>query len=232
MGGRQGPFAPPHALPPFALPPPPAHRPTAGAWPAPAAFSGRRTRRYVGERYVDKAWWRIGKAVCNLLPHIAYASRYKPGVPGKACVANITCPPIIPKISWQTAGALVISNMVGTGVFTSLGFQLSAVQNTWSIILLWVLGGILALIGAFTFAELGTHYPNENGGDYIFISKGLHPFLGLPVGLGVAGGRIFGTGSHCGQGHGSLPVTVWADQPTGTSRWPLSWPSGCCIRLA
>lgn len=72
---------------------------------------------------------------------------------------------------------LVISNMIGTGVFTSLGYQLAEVQNVWSIVLLWVLGGILALIGAFTFAELGTHY-NKSGGDYVFISEGFHPFLG------------------------------------------------------
>jgi len=81
------------------------------------------------------------------------------------------------KIGWKTATMLVISNMVGTGVFTSLGYQLVDVQNVWSIVLLWVLGGVLALIGAFTFAELGTHY-NESGGDYIFVSKGFHPFWG------------------------------------------------------
>jgi basic amino acid/polyamine antiporter, APA family len=67
------------------------------------------------------------------------------------------------KIGWKTALMLVISNMVGTGVFTSLGYQLVEVQNVWSIILLWILGGVLALIGAFTFAELGTHY-NKSGG--------------------------------------------------------------------
>ncbi|HEX9957222.1 MAG TPA: APC family permease [Fibrella sp.] len=93
------------------------------------------------------------------------------------------------KISWRTACALVISNMVGTGVFTSLGFQLAVVQNTWSIVLLWVLGGLLALIGAFTFAELGTHYAHENGGDYVFIAKGLHPFLGyLSAWVSLVGG--------------------------------------------
>lgn len=81
------------------------------------------------------------------------------------------------KIGWKTASMLVISNMIGTGVFTSLGYQLAEVQNVWSIVLLWVLGGILALIGAFTFAELGTHY-NKSGGDYVFISEGFHPFLG------------------------------------------------------
>ncbi len=81
------------------------------------------------------------------------------------------------KIGWKTAAAIVISNMIGTGVFTSLGFQLAAVQNTWSIILLWTIGGMLALIGAFTYAELGTHF-KESGGDYIFLSRIIHPFAG------------------------------------------------------
>jgi amino acid transporter len=81
------------------------------------------------------------------------------------------------KIGWKTAFMLVISNMIGTGVFTSLGYQLLDVQNVWSIVLLWVLGGILALIGAFTFAELGTHF-KKSGGDYLFISRAFHPFLG------------------------------------------------------
>ena len=54
------------------------------------------------------------------------------------------------KIGWKTAAMLVVSNMIGTGVFTSLGYQLVEVQNVWSIVLLWFLGGILALIGAFT----------------------------------------------------------------------------------
>ncbi|MFK7907181.1 MAG: APC family permease [Chitinophagales bacterium] len=81
------------------------------------------------------------------------------------------------KIGWKTAAAIVIANMIGTGVFTSLGFQIADIQNTWSIILLWSIGGILALIGAFTYAELGTHF-KESGGDYIFLSRIFHPFAG------------------------------------------------------
>lgn len=81
------------------------------------------------------------------------------------------------QIGWLTATSIVISSMIGTGVFTSLGFQLLEVQNTWSIILLWFLGGILALIGAFTFAELGTYY-KRSGGDYVFISESFGPFWG------------------------------------------------------
>ena len=81
------------------------------------------------------------------------------------------------KIGWKTAAALVISSMIGTGVFTSLGFQLVDIQNTSSIVLIWVLGGVFALIGAFTYAELGTNF-NESGGDYIFLSKLIHPLVG------------------------------------------------------
>lgn len=67
--------------------------------------------------------------------------------------------------------------MIGTGVFTSLGFQLAEVQNTWSILLLWTLGGGMALIGAFVYAELGTHF-RKTGGDYIFLSEAIHPAVG------------------------------------------------------
>ena len=67
--------------------------------------------------------------------------------------------------------------MIGTGVFTSIGFQLSAVQNTWSILLLWLLGGLLALFGAFAYAELGTHF-KQSGGDYIYLSRVFHPLMG------------------------------------------------------
>jgi amino acid transporter len=81
------------------------------------------------------------------------------------------------KIGWKTALGLVLSNMIGTGVFTSLGYQLVTIHSTWTILILWLLGGVLALIGAFTYAELGTHY-GQRGGDFVFISEGFHPFLG------------------------------------------------------
>ena len=56
------------------------------------------------------------------------------------------------KLNAKTAAAFVIANMIGTGVFTSLGFQLLANTNATSIALIWLIGGITALCGAFVYS--------------------------------------------------------------------------------
>ncbi|GIV27438.1 MAG: amino acid permease [Bacteroidia bacterium] len=86
------------------------------------------------------------------------------------------------KIDKWTAIALVVANMVGTGVFTSLGFQLLEIQSAWTIIFLWILGGIIALCGAFTYAEIGS-YIIKNGGEYQYLSSFFHPMMGFVAGV-------------------------------------------------
>ena len=81
------------------------------------------------------------------------------------------------KIGWKTATALVVSNMIGTGVFTSLGYQIADLKNTYAILLLWLIGGFLALIGAFIYSELASKF-KESGGDYIYLSRTYHPVFG------------------------------------------------------
>jgi len=78
----------------------------------------------------------------------------------------------------STAVAVVIANMVGTGVFTSLGFQLMDIQSGFVIILLWLVGGIAALCGALTYAELASALP-RSGGEYHFLSRLYHPAAGF-----------------------------------------------------
>jgi APA family basic amino acid/polyamine antiporter len=85
------------------------------------------------------------------------------------------------KIGWMTASSLVIANMVGTGAFTTLGLQLAAIHNTWSIILLWLLGGVIALCGALSYSELSVHLP-RSGGEYHFLSSTMHPMVGYLAG--------------------------------------------------
>jgi basic amino acid/polyamine antiporter, APA family len=81
------------------------------------------------------------------------------------------------KISSRTGTLIVLANMIGTGVFTSLGFQLQDIQNTGAIISLWLLGGIMALAGAFSYSEVGT-VMKQSGGEYVFLSKLYHPIVG------------------------------------------------------
>ena len=61
------------------------------------------------------------------------------------------------------AAAVVIANMIGTGVFTSLGFQLMDIQSAPVLIVLWVVGGLSALCGALSYAELGAALPKAGG---------------------------------------------------------------------
>lgn len=68
--------------------------------------------------------------------------------------------------------------MVGTGVFTSLGFQLVEIQSTFVLLMLWVVGGLTAVCGALTYAELGAAIP-RSGGEYTFLSRIYHPAAGF-----------------------------------------------------
>ncbi len=80
-----------------------------------------------------------------------------------------------------TATGVVIASMVGTGVFVALGYQAASIKSTFAILLLWVLGGIYALCGAFCYAELAARMP-RSGGEYHFLSRIYHPALGFLAG--------------------------------------------------
>ena len=68
--------------------------------------------------------------------------------------------------------------MIGTGVFTSLGFQLLGIQSFFVLMMLWLIGGLTALCGALTYAELGANLP-RSGGEYNFLSRLYHPAAGF-----------------------------------------------------
>lgn len=78
----------------------------------------------------------------------------------------------------MTALAVVIANMVGTGVFTSLGFQLMTLESGFALIMLWVVGGLVAICGALSYAELGAALP-RSGGEYNFLGRIYHPGAGF-----------------------------------------------------
>lgn len=81
----------------------------------------------------------------------------------------------------SAAYSVVVANMIGTGVFTSLGFQLLDITSPSVILTLWVLGGVIALCGAFSYAELGAALP-RSGGEYHFVREAYGPLPGFVSG--------------------------------------------------
>jgi hypothetical protein len=85
------------------------------------------------------------------------------------------------RIGLAGATALVVANMVGTGVFTTSGLLIAELGSAWLVLLVWVLGGLIALSGALCYGALARHIP-ESGGEYVFLSRTLHPALGYLAG--------------------------------------------------
>ena len=76
----------------------------------------------------------------------------------------------------------MVASMIGTGVFTSLGFQLVELQAVFPLLMLWVIGGVVALLGALTYSELAAALP-RSGGEYHLLSRIMHPAIGFVGGL-------------------------------------------------
>lgn len=86
-----------------------------------------------------------------------------------------------PGVTLLTATAVVVANMIGTGVFTSLGFQVGDLPSGFTIVCLWAIGGLCAFCGALAYGELAAALP-RSGGEYHFLSKIYHPAAGFVAG--------------------------------------------------
>ena len=93
---------------------------------------------------------------------------------------NLRLPPRT--VGFFTACGIVIANIIGTGVFTSLGFQVADIQSGFALIMLWIVGGIAALCGALCYGELSAALP-RSGGEYHFLSEIYHPSVGFMAGF-------------------------------------------------
>lgn len=82
------------------------------------------------------------------------------------------------QISLATAISIVVANMVGTGVFVSLGYQVIGINSGFSILLLWAIGGVLSFCGAVCYAELAASNP-RSGGEYHLLGQTYHPLIGF-----------------------------------------------------
>ena len=80
-----------------------------------------------------------------------------------------------------SATALVVSNMVGTGIFATSGFLAGDLGSPSLVLIIWVVGALFALVGAFCYSELGINFPSS-GGEYVYLTRAYGPTWGFMTG--------------------------------------------------
>ncbi len=73
---------------------------------------------------------------------------------------------------------IVVANMIGAGIFTTSGLLLAGLHDPILMMVLWAVGGIIAICGALSYGELGAAMPGA-GGEYLFLSKLYNPLFGF-----------------------------------------------------
>src|SRR5262252_3084395 len=88
---------------------------------------------------------------------------------------------LLRQLGLVSATALVVSNMVGSGIFGTTGFMASALGSAKLILAAWFVGALFALAGAFCYSELGINFPSS-GGEYVYLTRAYGPAWGFMTG--------------------------------------------------
>ena len=88
----------------------------------------------------------------------------------------------LPRTFGVSTGVLVtVAGMVGVGILTTSGYTIQATESPSTLLLLWIVGGVLSLCGGLTYAELATRLPRP-GGDYVFVREAYGDGVGFTYG--------------------------------------------------
>src|SRR5438132_12124408 len=110
--------------------------------------------------------------------------------------------PLARKLGPLDATMIVVSGIIGSGIFINPYVVAQKVETPFLILAVWIAGGIIALCGAFVFAELSTVLPRV-GGQYAFFREAFHPLVGFLYGwsmlLIIQSGATAAVAVACGQ---------------------------------
>ncbi len=93
----------------------------------------------------------------------------------------MTTPSLRSPLGFSAALATVVANIVGTGVFTTLGFQVLGTTDGFALLALWGVGGLIAVAGALCYSELAAAI-RGSGGEYRFLGRIYAPAVGTVAG--------------------------------------------------
>jgi APA family basic amino acid/polyamine antiporter len=88
-----------------------------------------------------------------------------------------------PKIGLRSASLLVVSVIVGSGVFKKIAPMAAELGSPWLVLLCWIVAGLITLAGALTTAEMASLFP-DSGGEYQYYRKVYNPFFAFLYGWG------------------------------------------------
>jgi basic amino acid/polyamine antiporter, APA family len=89
--------------------------------------------------------------------------------------------PLLRKLGVTSAIVLVVSSMIGTGIFTTTGVLASDLGSSSVVLFSWVVGAACALFGALCYSELGINLPSS-GGEYVYLTRAFGPTWGFMSG--------------------------------------------------
>ncbi len=118
------------------------------------------------------------------------------------------------ELTYFSATALVVSNMIGTGIFTTTGFLASDLGSPVLVLAIWLVGGVLALGGCLAYSELGINLP-RSGGEYVYLREAWGPTWGF-----MSGWVSFFAGFSAPIAAGALAIGFYLSSAFG---WTGSW---------
>lgn len=88
---------------------------------------------------------------------------------------------LIRRLGLVSATTLVVSNMIGTGIFTTTGFLAADLGSPVAVLLSWIVGGVSAILGAICYSELALNF-TSSGGEYLYLTRAYGPTWGFVTG--------------------------------------------------
>jgi basic amino acid/polyamine antiporter, APA family len=95
--------------------------------------------------------------------------------------AQPSSPGLLRQLGFFSATALVISNMIGVGIFAATGFMAGDLGSGGLILACWAVGAVFAIFGALSYSELGINFPSS-GGEYVYLTEAYGPEWGFMTG--------------------------------------------------
>ncbi len=91
---------------------------------------------------------------------------------------HTSSPTLQRQLGMWSATALVVSNMIGTGIFTTTGFLAGDLGDPSFVLGIWIVGALFAVAGALCYSELGVNFPTS-GGEYVYLRQAYGPVWGF-----------------------------------------------------